>query len=101
MTIQLIVNGKTVKIWPKVYHFGPFPLSERTMQRKQLELENMILHAKVDVAAMIDKDECQMYAVFRSSARPDLITKEAMADFEFKLTMKRKKRNERVDAGRD
>lgn len=99
MMIQLIVNGKTVRIWRNDYNYGPYPLSEKSMDRKQLELENIILHAKVDAAALIDKDDYQMYAIFRSSARPDWISKEEMADFEFKLNMKRRKRNERVDAG--
>lgn len=92
MMIELIVNGKTVKVWQHDYKLGPYPLTEQIMARKKLELDNLVLHARVESASLTHKDPHEMYVTVRSAARPDLVTPEQMADFTFKLSMKRLKK---------
>lgn len=90
--IELIINGKTVKGWHHPYQFGPYPLNEAEMSRKQLELEKAVLECKVEAAAFIYKDEYQMYATVRSRMDPGKIPADEMEKFNLRYALIRAKK---------
>lgn len=81
MIIELIIHGKTAKIWLAEYRFGPEPITAEVMSRKQLELDNKILECKVDAGPLIYNSNYEMYVTVKSKLNPADISKDEFEEF--------------------